>query len=377
MANLIECPTHEIFESTVKSLNLKVPVCRICGRPIWYHNNIIRIKSKGFDIIGKPNAFSTKKYDKEYSITICEDCLMEEYPELREKKNTISYYNGGMDSIRFGYEIPKDIFDKINAERYGVTKEKLIKLHGNEIGTQKWNDYCRKQKETNEFEYKKEKYGWTEEQFEDYNKSRACTLKNFIKRYGEKEGQKKWNEYCERQRETCSKAYWIEKLGPEEGIKHFEFTRKALFDNMKYLETTSKPYSKIGTEAFNSLSKYFPNNRIFYEDRENKKEEWFFSKEGHFYKIDYFDLDLKIGVEFYGDFWHMNPNKYKETNIRKVGSTTLSAKQIWDRDKERLEIIESSGIKMFVIWESDYKSNKETSIKELADKINNFIKTKN
>lgn len=84
---------------------------------------------------------------------------MENYPELKEKKNTIAYYNGGMDSIRFGYEIPKDIFDRINSERYGITKKKLIDLHGLEEGTKKWEAYCQKQKETNEFEYKKEKYG--------------------------------------------------------------------------------------------------------------------------------------------------------------------------------------------------------------------------
>ena len=372
---IIDCPTREIFEDTIQTYDLEIPKCRICGKPIWYHNNSIKLKKKGFEIIGKPNAFSTKKYDKEYSLTICEECLMENYPELKEKKNTIAYYNGGMDSIRFGYEIPKDIFDRINSERYGITKKKLIDLHGLEEGTKKWEAYCQKQKETNEFEYKKEKYGWSEEDFKQYNKSRACTINTFISRYGEEEGIRRWNDYCERQRETCTKEYWIEKLGEEEGLKKFASLRKSLFDNMKHLK--ANPYSKIAAEMFDELSKYFPNHKIFYAKSDTPDKEWIFSKDENFYRLDYFDLDLKIAVEFYGDFWHQNPNKYSKDNIRKVGKTRLTAEEIWKRDKVRIKNIEEGGIKVFIIWESQYKSNREKTIKELVELINNFKESNN
>lgn len=102
-----------------------------------------------------------------------------------------------------------------------------------------------------------------------------------------------------------------------------------------------------------------------------------FSKDENFYRLDYFDLDLKIAVEFYGDFWHQNPNKYSKDNIRKVGKTRLTAEEIWKRDKVRIKNIEEGGIKVFIIWESQYKSNREKTIKELVELINNFKESNN
>ena len=42
-----------------------------------------------------------------------------------------------------------------------VTKEKMIKKYGISEGTEKWNSYCKKQADSNKFEYKHEKY-WKE-----------------------------------------------------------------------------------------------------------------------------------------------------------------------------------------------------------------------
>ena len=70
------------------------------------------------------------------------------------------------------------------------------KKWGVELGKQKWQEYKNKQAEKNKFEYKQNKFGWTKEKFDEFNKSRAVTLKNMINRYGQEIGNEKWKTYC-------------------------------------------------------------------------------------------------------------------------------------------------------------------------------------
>ena len=91
----------------------------------------------------------------------------------------------------------------------GLSIERFITIYGIEEGKKRWDSYCKKQAESNTFEYKK-RNGLieTKEQFDEYNKSRAVTLKNQIKKYGDVEGKKRWDSYCKRQAYTNSKEYF-------------------------------------------------------------------------------------------------------------------------------------------------------------------------
>lgn len=72
---------------------------------------------------------------------------------------------------------------------------------------------CDKQAYSNSLEYKQIKHGWTKEQFDTYNKSRATTKKSLIEKYGEQEGTQKWKEYCNKQSYAgCKLEYFIEKM---------------------------------------------------------------------------------------------------------------------------------------------------------------------
>lgn len=68
----------------------------------------------------------------------------------------------------------------------------------------------------------------------------------------------------------------------------------------------------------------------------------------------------------------MNPKKYKADDIVNIHGNKVSAQEIWDHDQKRNSAIEESGIKIFVVWESDYKSNKEKCIKELVNEIKKY-----
>lgn len=94
---------------------------------------------------------------------------------------------------KFAFNIPDDVY-KASRSKYAITKDAMIAKYGEQGGTKKWNEYCKKQALTNTFEYKHQKYDWTKEQFDEYNKSRAVTKENLIRRHCKDKGMIIWNE---------------------------------------------------------------------------------------------------------------------------------------------------------------------------------------
>lgn len=74
------------------------------------------------------------------------------------------------------------------------------------------------------------------------------------------------------------------------------------------------------------------------------------------YTVDKYICDIYIGdlnliIEFYGDYWHCNPKKFKYDYFHRHKKKTAS--QIWDEDLLRVEKIKNLGYNLEVIWESD------------------------
>lgn len=72
-------------------------------------------------------------------------------------------------------------------------------------------------------------------------------------------------------------------------------------------------------------------------------------------KIDKYSVDFLVNdkyiIECYGDFWHCNPQKYAPDYFNKGKKKT--AREIWNRDKERRAYFETLGYKFIHLWESD------------------------
>ena len=72
-------------------------------------------------------------------------------------------------------------------------------------------------------------------------------------------------------------------------------------------------------------------------------------------------------IEFYGDYWHANPNKYKADDIVHNNKT---AKEIWDKDKERINRLVTMGYHVEVVWEDEYKNDKQAILDKLDAMLN-------
>lgn len=76
----------------------------------------------------------------------------------------------------------------------------------------------------------------------------------------------------------------------------------------------------------------------------------------------------KIIIEYNGSFWHADPKRgYKSTDVIHHG---ITAKEIWDRDLEKIKTYEKYGYKVFVLWSDEFLKNKEQCLEQFKKFIN-------
>ena len=76
-------------------------------------------------------------------------------------------------------------------------------------------------------------------------------------------------------------------------------------------------------------------------------------------------VDREVLIEFYGNYWHANPKMYKPDDV----VNGMLASDIWKRDRERIAAIEQYNYEVIVVWESDFKKDKQGVIERLIPKI--------
>ena len=338
--------------------------CKHCRGDIIYDNTSIEFDRFGNPKITGKSYLTTKVVEGvSYPLMVCQKCLVKKFPEV---KIPVSSFCTMCESTKYAFNIPQDVYLRAR-QKYAMTLEHMIEKYGEVEGKKKWDEYCYKQTISNQYEYKKEKYGWTPEQYEEYNKSRAVTLENLIKRHGEKKGKKMWEEYCKKQSETKSWNYMVEKYGEEKAKSINESKSQSLSavikrygekeGTEKYLnmvDQRSQFYSNISQEFFNELDKYLaPKYKTHYA---TKNREYGVNLKDRYVFLDYFIEDLNLCIEFNGTSFHGDPRVYKKNDHPNPYDQTITAKEMWERDKERIKKLKKLwNIDTIVVWEMDYK----------------------
>ena len=297
--------------------NVERPRCIYCGNDIVYESTKVGFDKNGkIKITGKSYLTNKLVCGNTYNLCVCEDCF--------RKKFEKECFCVLCESTKYAFNIPDNVYLE-GRKMYAMTKECMIKKYGEEEGQKRWDNYCKRQSETNTFEYKHKKYGWTKKQFDAYNKSRSVTLKNLIKRYGEEEGQKRWTKFCSKR---------------------------------------SNFYSSVSQRLFDKIDKYLGKKYTTYYATKNNEKCILLSKT---YMLDYYIQELRICIEFNGTYFHADPRVFLDDDHCNPFIKELTAKEIRENDEKRYkELFEKCGIKTFVIWEFDYNEN--------TFDVENFIK---
>ena len=364
ISNISKKSYHE-FNKLMDELYPNAKVCKNCGKHIFYYDTkIIEITPKNQTkkvkkIIGK--SFLTQKSHGE-NLCICENCLINKYPEY-EKANKLRVFNTINEITAYAFDIKeRSIYFT------GPTKERCIHKHGYNKGLKIWSAYCVKQSKTNTFKYKQQKYGMNREEFTKFNKSRAITERNLIKKYGEITGKEKWRVYLEKQKETKSLDYMIKKFGKKKA-KLINKSKGITLNNFinKYGETEgTERFIKIINKQYSFFSKV---SQIFFKKIDalikNQYTTYYASKNTEFgvnlsigyIRLDYFIKELNLCIEFNGDIFHANPKYFDEKDYPNPFNKKLTAKEIRMKDKIRYDTLKKEkNINTLVIWESDSKT---------------------
>ena len=166
-------------------------------------------------------------------------------------------------------------------------------------------------------------------------KRASCSLEGYILRYGKKEGKRKYKERCKKISKSVTIEWYIERFGLEEGERRFKNRIEKTLAHVSNI-THSKNQFKI----FEALQK---------EDFNWKAERY---SKG--FAVDMMNLEKKIVIEYFGNYWHCNPKSYKDNYLNKsIGKT---AKEIQEEDKLRIKkILTDDRISLvIVIWEKSF-----------------------
>lgn len=172
---------------------------------------------------------------------------------------------------------------------------------------------------------------------QEYSK-RASSLNKYIKKYGEEKGTKLFKE---------RQIKWQKSLK-----EHFE----------KYGDGRS-PQSSFASYLINKIYDHLKSNKPLVEK---------YIKDKHSGRSYAYDFCYKnIIIEFNGDYWHMNPLKYKPTDINKT--TKQQASDKWKDDEYKVKLAESYGYKVLIIWESEFNEDSKATLNKCMDFINENV----
>ena len=133
-------------------------------------------------------------------------------------------------------------------------------------------------------------------------------------------------------------------------------------------------YSKISQYLFYKiLETYDISDRDKVHFATHNSEFKLTKKEGGVWLYDFTDIKNKRIIEFHGDMFHGNPNKYKADDYPHPFRKTITAQEMWNKDKRKLDVALEEGYKVLVIWDSEYRwGNKQ----EIINKCIKFLNIK-
>lgn len=85
-------------------------------------------------------------------------------------------------------------------------------------------------------------------------------------------------------------------------------------------------------------------------------------------QVDECNEKLKIAIEYNGDFWHCNPEKWTSDQYNKAIKMTAGEK--WTADLNRKRVLTKLGYEVLVIWESEWIKDKNKCLDRIKKKIN-------
>ena len=266
----------------------------------------------------------------------------------KRKENPEKYYASMNTRIEYyltrGYT-ESGAKEKLKKRQSTFSLEKQINKLGPIQGYINW--YNRQEKWQNTLNSK------SEEEKKEMNKKKVVTKERYLQNHTLEE----WEELC--RKKSISIDNFIRKYGEDEGRKRYEEWKKP-----KNILSYSKESIEFLEPIYNYLlSLDFKDEDIYWKENEycikNKNKKRFY---------DFTIPKLKLIIEYHGSFWHYNPDfNYGENYTNPLTGATLN--ELKERDKQKRQLAINNGFKIIEVFDTDNKKEKQ---KEIIDIIKNL-----
>lgn len=290
---------------------------------------------------GQPISGSLKEYYWNYLGKDLGQKVFEERQKLFGKKKTFLFFKKHnlltQEQIKFVEQYFKDLELKtrINREKGTNTEEYHTKL---KIAAQKNKHYSSERLKERWKDPEKRSEMCKKLFSEETKKKRIAKFKKHIK--------ENYEEYVaamnrpERKEKLRNHAHQRMKNKEEKMVKWLNSCRSRQFEvnniKMNRIEFLTATF-------LNSLNVKWEYEKLFVL---NKKS----------YIPDFYLPEYNLIIECNGDYWHANPKLFKEKD--EVKRTKLTAKQIWERDEERINNFKQNKYNVITLWEEEILNNK-------------------
>ena len=190
----------------------------------------------------------------------------------------------------------------------------------------------------------------------ELQKQRVCTLENCIKRYGEEEGTRRFNERQEK---------WMNTL-----------KSKPDFDDIVARKSTGL-YSPISQELFDrvveKMEELYPGfadeTHVYYATR--NKEFYIRTSEGDGVLYDFVISRLKYNLEFNGEHVHPTPDIDASTGLQEKWLTPYgdTYEKCHAKDAMKKQLIEDRGYMQDIVWYKEYCEDKNKCIERIVKRL--------
>ena len=123
-------------------------------------------------------------------------------------------------------------------------------------------------------------------------------------------------------------------------------------------------------QFFRRLASFLQLSHDEYYCASNNGEYGIFDKENNkYYFYDFVCPKYKLCIEYFGDYWHCNPNKYCAEYVHQQSG--YLATEIWKNDAIKLQTItKERGYDTVVVWESDAVADEQAIFQSVLLKVN-------
>lgn len=166
------------------------------------------------------------------------------------------------------------------------------------------------------------------------------------------------------------KEKFLKKYGVENPWKLDSVQQKCMETKLKNYGSVNCSNIHMNSSIHRKVSEFLSSLNIQHEN-ENTKLIRYYDDSGKLHwpvpDIHLLGQFSNIIIEVNGDYWHANPKLYKENDLIRRFGGYVKARDIWEKDLERIHYIEKLGYKVLVIWEDEIESG------SFCEKILNFL----